>query len=78
MLANILLDPKLQAIKADPRVLGVPPVLDLARLDPDERSEFSSSTDSQYLLGDFGNTKDELAAGEVAPLEERWKREILR
>ncbi len=78
VLANILLDPDLQAAKADPDVLGVPSVLDLDRLEPGEREAFDSSTDSPYLLDDFGDTKDELAADEVPPLEERWQREILR
>ena len=77
VLANILLDPELQAIKADPEVLGVPTVLDLERLEPEERKAFDSATGSVYLLDDFGDTKDELAADGVPPLEERWKREIL-
>jgi len=78
VLANILLDPGLQAVKADPEVLGVPSVLDLDRLEPGEREAFDFTTDSPYLLDDFGDTKDELAADEVPPLEERWQREILR
>lgn len=32
---------------------------------------------SNRLLEDFGDTKTELPADRVAPLEDRWKREIL-
>lgn len=78
VVANLLLEPRLQAIKADPRRLGVPTVLDLARLDPRDRARFERTTRSPYLLEDFGQTKNELPAGRVAPLEARWKRTILR
>ncbi len=78
VVANILLDPRLQALKADPRRLGVPTVLDLERLSDAERALFEEASESPYLLGDFGATKEELPADRVAPLEARWKREILR
>jgi len=78
VVANLLLEPRLQAIKADPRRLGVPTVLDLARLDPAARARFERTTRSPYLLDDFGQTKKELPASQVAPLEARWKRTILR
>jgi len=78
VVANLLLEPELQAIKADPAELGIPTVLDLSRLGPQERELFDTSADNRYLLDDFGETKEELPADAVAPLEERWKREILR
>ncbi len=78
VVANLLLEPRLQAIKADPRRLGVPTVLDLTRLEPAEQARFEGTTRSPYLLDDFGQSKRELPAGQVAPLEERWKRSILR
>jgi putative spermidine/putrescine transport system substrate-binding protein len=66
VVANLLLDPQLQAAKA--RLLGHPTVLDRdARVDP-----------SPYLLEDFGELRAELPADEVPRLEERWEREILR
>jgi putative spermidine/putrescine transport system substrate-binding protein len=78
VVANILLEPELQAKKADPERLGVPSVLDPDRLGEDERSLFDFAAESPYLLSDFGETKEELPADAVAPLEARWKREILR
>ncbi|MGH2803260.1 MAG: ABC transporter substrate-binding protein [Thermoleophilaceae bacterium] len=78
VVANLLLDPRLQAIKADPRRLGIPTVLDLDRLTPGDRARFEAKEESPYLLDDFGDTKAELPADRVAPLEERWRSEILR
>ncbi len=78
VIANLLLDPELQAMKADPMVLGIPTVLDLERLKPVERKLFAEATDSPYLLDDFGETKEELPAAEVSPLEKRWEQEVLR
>jgi len=78
VVADLLLDPRLQAQKADPARLGIPTVLDLDRLDPTERRRFQGSVASPYLLDDFGDVKSELGADQVRPLEERWTREILR
>lgn len=78
VVANLLLEPGLQASKADPRRLGVPTVLDLERLKPEDRKLFAQTTESPYLLADLGETKEDLTASRVAPLEERWKREIVR
>ncbi len=78
LVANLLLDPRLQALKADPDRLGIPTVLDLERLAPSERSLFEGFARSPYLLDSFGETKEDLAADQVAPLEERWTQEILR
>ena len=36
------------------------------------------SRPSPYLLDDLGETKEELPAADVAPLEKRWQQEILR
>ena len=75
--ANLLLDPRLQARKADPTVLGNPTVLDSARLGP-ARALFARSQASPYVLRDLGTPVTEFAAAEVAPLERRWTREVLR
>jgi putative spermidine/putrescine transport system substrate-binding protein len=78
VVANLLLDPRLQAIKADPDVVGVPTVLDPGRLPQAARGLFATATDSPYLLGSFGRPLPELPADQVAPIEQQWLREILR
>lgn len=78
VVADLLLDPALQASKADPRVLGHPTVLDPARLSGSERKAFAGSADSPHVLRDLGPPLQELAAAKVDDLEQRWKREILR
>ncbi len=80
VVANLLLSPELQLVKADPAVLGVPTVLDPGRLDPADRSRLERPDASPYLLGpdDLGETLAELPAAEVTRLEERWRGEVLR
>jgi putative spermidine/putrescine transport system substrate-binding protein len=78
VLADLLLEPRLQAIKADPEVLGIPTVLDLDRLPAAQQRRFDAAGRSPYLLEDFGTPVQELPAARVAPLEARWKRELLR
>jgi putative spermidine/putrescine transport system substrate-binding protein len=78
VVANLLMSPELQAKKADPEILGIPTVLDVDRLPPDLQAEFDELADSPYVLTDFGQIKQELPAGRVEPLEQRWEREILR
>jgi len=78
VVANLLLEPALQATKADPRTLGIPTVLDLARLSASQRRLFERAPESPHLIDDLGDVKQELPAARVAPLEERWQREILR
>jgi putative spermidine/putrescine transport system substrate-binding protein len=77
VVANLLLDPRLQASKADPNVVGVPTVLDPRRLPQAERRPFTT-TSSPYLLPDFGRPLPELPADQVAPIERQWLEEILR
>ncbi len=78
VLADVLLDPTLQAAKADPDTLGLPTVLELDRLTESQRAAFDASTESEYLLDDFGEVVPELAASEVGPIEESWIAEVLR
>jgi len=78
VLADVLLDPALQAQKADPETLGLPTVLDLSLLTEAQRAVFSATTGSVYLLDDFGELLSELAASEVGPIEEEWIAEVLR
>ena len=77
VLADVLLEPDLQAEKAKPSVLGNPTVLDLDRLG-DRRRLFEGDASSPYVLTDYGTPVPEIAADEVAPLEQRWMREVLR
>ena len=78
VVANVLLDPQLQAIKADPRGLGIPTVLDLSRLNDRLRHLFIAAHRNPYLLASFGKQLPELPAGEVGPIEQLWQREVLR
>jgi putative spermidine/putrescine transport system substrate-binding protein len=77
VVADLLLEPTLQAEKADPEVLGVPTVLDLDRLTAADRSLFQAATDSPYQLGDPGQLVDELPVDRVEALEQRWREEVL-
>ena len=76
VLANLLLDPFVQAEKADPDILGAPTVLDLDRLDEEARAAFRAVRDSAYLLDDYGTLVDELPADRVEEIEQRWIDEI--
>jgi putative spermidine/putrescine transport system substrate-binding protein len=78
VLANVLLSPRLQAVKADPAVLGIPTVLDGARLPAAERRRFSAAGTSPYLLRGLGRPVQELPASRVGAIEARWRREVLR
>jgi len=78
VLADLLLDPGLQAVKADPRVLGLQSVLATGRLPAAERRRFAGTERSPYLLRDLGAPVGELPVERVAPIEARWKREVLR
>jgi putative spermidine/putrescine transport system substrate-binding protein len=78
VLADVLLDPALQASKADPGKLGNPTVLDAAKLG-DKASLFARrAADNPYVLPDYGETVPEFAAARVGALEKRWASEVLR
>jgi putative spermidine/putrescine transport system substrate-binding protein len=77
VVADLLLDPELQARKADPQILGVPTVLDLDRLAGADRRRLERPSDSPYLLSDVGRFVDELAVDRVEALEQRWYAEVL-
>ena len=77
VVANLLLDPLLQAIKADPAVLGVPSVLDVAALGEADQAMFTTSlASSEYLLLDYGTLVSELPADRVEAIEQRWIEEL--
>jgi putative spermidine/putrescine transport system substrate-binding protein len=77
VVADLLLEPELQALKADPELLGVPTVLDPERLDDDERDRLERATAGPYLLDDLGELLDELPAERVDEINDRWRREVL-
>jgi putative spermidine/putrescine transport system substrate-binding protein len=77
LLANLLLDPALQAQKADPAIFGVPTVLDLERLSEDQRAAFDASRDGPYLVDDYGPLIGELPVERVEAIEARWRDEVL-
>lgn len=78
VVADLLLSPPLQAAKADPEALGSPTVLDVSKLDAAQQAVFEESSKGPYVLEDLGMPVEEFAADDVAPLETRWKREVLR
>ncbi|MBS1885683.1 MAG: ABC transporter substrate-binding protein [Actinobacteria bacterium] len=79
VVANLLLDPRLQAKMADPAVLGTPSVLDPARLPAARAAALrGAASRSPYLLTDLGRPLGELPATRDVPIEEAWKREVLR
>lgn len=77
VVANLLLDPALQARKADPDILGVPTVLDPDRLTAADRDRLEHGRDSRYLLPDAGELLDELPVDRTEALEDRWRAEVL-
>jgi putative spermidine/putrescine transport system substrate-binding protein len=78
VVANLLLDPGLQAAKSDAEILGHPTVLDVDRLSEDDRAAFRRVESSRHHVADLGEPLQEMAADRVAALEKRWKREVLR
>lgn len=80
VVANLLMSPALQRTKADPDVLGVPTVIDVDRLPEDLRAGFAPPADDPFLLGpeELGSPLAELPSEDVAPIERRWQREVLR
>ena len=78
VLADVLLDPALQARMADPAFLGYPTVLDLRRLGARRALFQRRVTHTPYVLRDLGETVAEFAAGRVDILEKRWASEVLR
>ena len=78
VVADVMLDPALQATLADPAKLGYPTVLDLSRLGARRALFDRRGANKQYVLHSYGETVPELAAGRVDVLEQRWTREVLR
>ena len=79
VVANLLLEPRLQAAMANPAVLGTPSVLDPARLPSAAVAALKGPGDrSPYLLRSLGEPLTELASGRDVPIEEAWMRAVLK
>lgn len=76
VVADLLLDPSLQAVKADPDVWGLPTVLDLDRVPRDARAALETAT-GPHILTDLGSPIPELPVDDVADIDRRWKSEVL-
>ena len=77
VLANLLLDPELQAMKADPTVLGIPTVLDPAALTPEPAWATRRPGEPVPALV-LRPAARGASASEVPRLDERWQQEVLR
>lgn len=78
VVADLLLEPDLQILKADPDRVGLPTVLDPGRLAPRDRRRLEEVVaDSPYLLRDHAPALAELPPERVQALERRWRREVL-
>jgi len=77
VIANLLLSTKLQAVKQDPKILGIPSVLSLTKLPAAERRQFSSAG-NPHQLPSLGTPLAELPAADVSPSEQAWMSAILK
>jgi putative spermidine/putrescine transport system substrate-binding protein len=77
VVADLLLAPRLQAVMGDPAVWGMPTVLDLDRLDAEERDALAGAT-GPHVLADLGEPIAELPVDRVEPLNRRWRQEVAR
>lgn len=78
VVADLLLDPALQAAMGDPEVWGMPTVLDPARLDPAQREALEEARGGPHVLDGLGARLTELPADRVEALDRRWREEVLR
>lgn len=78
VVADLLLDPELQAAMADPSVWGMPPVVDLERLPDGQRRLFADLGAGEHMLADLGTVVRELPARRVEEVDRRWRDEVLR
>lgn len=76
VVANLMLSPELQALKA--AQVGIPTVLDMARLADAQHTKFDTVASSPYRLGAYGTPLGELPAARVPGMDRRWKQDVLR
>jgi putative spermidine/putrescine transport system substrate-binding protein len=77
VVADLLLDPALQAVKADPDVWGLPTVLDPDRI-PRDAPVSPDAPPGPHILDELGPPVAELPVEDVAAIDRRWKAEVLR
>jgi len=77
VVANLLLDPAIQAKMQDPETLGMLSVLDPGRLSEAEAAELKPAS-SPYMLDSLGAPLNELPAGEVAEIDDAWVKQVQR
>ena len=78
VVADLLLDPDLQAAMADPELWGMPTVLGLERIDDEARRGFEDALAGPHVLEDLGEGQAELPAERVGELDARWREELRR
>ena len=76
VVADLLLDPALQAALADPDVWGMPTVVDFDRLDAQARLAVAQATDGPHVLDGLGLGQPELHADRVGEIDARWRAEV--
>lgn len=77
VVADLLLDPELQATKADPNVWGMPTVLELDGVPREARASLETAP-GPHILSGLGRPVPELPVDDVADIDRRWKSEVLR
>jgi len=77
VVANLLIDPAIQATMQDPETLGMLSVLDPGRLSGAEAEELKP-TRSPYMLASLGEPLNELPASEVAEIDDAWIQQVQR
>lgn len=80
VVANLSLSPEQQAAKAEPDLWGQFTVLDIDRLEADDRALFDALPESPVVPA-YGvlseNANPELASAWVTPIDEEWRRLVL-
>jgi len=75
VVANLLLDPAIQAKMQDPETLGMLSVLDPGRLTEAEAAELKPAS-SPYMLNSLGEPLNELPASEVTEIDDAWMKQV--
>jgi len=77
VVANLLLDPAVQAKMQDPETLGMLSVLDPRRLTEAEAAELKPAR-SPFMLNSLGEPLNELPANEVTEIDDAWTKQVQR
>ncbi|MBK8295412.1 MAG: ABC transporter substrate-binding protein [Solirubrobacterales bacterium] len=77
VVANLLLDPSIQARMQDPKIVGMLSVLDPDRLDEAQAAKLAP-TESPFLLQSLGTPLNELPVAEVSKIDDAWIQQVQR